>query len=80
MLNTDEVYEHKVEKEQAMSEETAYMITDMLITATKNKVGGNINVSGTEIASKTGTSTYDSAALKKYGIPASASADNWVIT
>lgn len=72
---TDEVYEHKYEKVQAMSEETAYMITDMLISATKNDVGGNIKVSGTEIASKTGTSTHS---LKN--VPDSASQDNWVIT
>lgn len=72
---TDETYEHKYEKVQAMSEETAYMITDMLVTATKQGVGGNINVSGTEVASKTGTSTHS-----KKGVPDSASKDNWVIT
>lgn len=77
---TDEEYIHKYEKVQAMSKETAYMITDMLVSATKAGVGGNLNVSGTEIASKTGTSTYDASALKKYGVKESASADNWVIT
>ena len=79
-LETDEVYEHKYEKTQAMSEETAYMITDMLISATQAGVGGKINVSGTEVASKTGTSTYDLNEARKYGIPDSASADNWIIT
>lgn len=77
---TDEEYVHKYEKVQAMSKETAYMITDMLVSATEAGVGGNLNVSGTEIASKTGTSTYDASALKKYGVKSSASADNWVIT
>ncbi len=77
---TDEVEENKKEKIQAMSEETAYMITDMLITATQQGVGGNINVSGTQIASKTGTATYDTAAMRKLGIPDSASAANWVVT
>ena len=77
---TDEVYEHKYEKNQAMSSETAYMITDMLITATNNGVGGKINVSGTDIASKTGTSTYSDATYKSHNVPSSASADNWVIT
>lgn len=79
-LETDEVYEHKYEKTQAMSEETAYMITDMLVSATAAGVGGRINVSGTEVASKTGTSTYDLNEARKYGIPDSASADNWIIT
>ena len=72
---TDEVEEYKYEKVQAMSEETAYMITDMLITATKQGVGGNIKVSGSQIASKTGTSTHS-----KSGVPDGASQDNWVIT
>lgn len=72
---TDEVYENKYEKVQAMSEETAYMITDMLMTATKQGVGGNIKVSGTDVASKTGTSTHS-----KKGVPDGASQDNWVIT
>jgi membrane carboxypeptidase/penicillin-binding protein PbpC len=72
---TDEVHEYKYEKTQAMSEETAYMITDMLVTATEQGVGGNINVSGTQVASKTGTSTHS-----KKGVPDSASKDNWVIT
>lgn len=77
---TDETYEHKYEKVQAMSAETAYMITDMLLTATDQGVGGKIKVSGTEIASKTGTSTYDLYVLKQEKIPSYASADNWVVT
>lgn len=80
LQETDEVIEYKPEKVQAMSKETAYMINDMLVSATKAGVGGNLNVSGTDIGSKTGTSTYDSAALKANNVPDSASADNWVIT
>jgi len=72
---TDEVYEHKYEKVKAMSEETAYMITDILITATKQGAIGNVNISGTQVAGKTGTSTHS---LK--GVPSDASADNWVMS
>ena len=72
---TDEVYEHKYEKIQAMSEETAYMITDILLTATKQGAIGKVNISGTEVAGKTGTSTHS---LKN--VPDSASSDNWVIS
>ena len=72
---TDEVYEHKYEKVKAMSEETAYMITDILLTATKQGAIGNVNISGTEVAGKTGTSTHS---LKN--VPDSASSDNWVIS
>ena len=77
---TDEVYEYKHESKQAMSEETAYMITDMLITATQQGVGGNINVSGTQVASKTGTSTYEYAAMRAHNVPDDISGDNWTIT
>lgn len=81
LQGSDEVIiDHKYEKVQVMSEETAYMITDMLVTATKQGVGGSIRVNGTEVASKTGTATYDSSALKKNKAPMSASASNWVIT
>lgn len=75
--DTGEEKEFKYEPVKAMSEETAYMITNILITATKNGVGGNFNVSGTEIGSKTGTSTYDASALKNLGVSISASRDNW---
>ena len=51
------------------------------MTATKQGVGGDgLKGLGKEIASKTGTSTYDYAAMKAKGVPDSASADNWVIT
>lgn len=75
--DTGEVQEFKYEPVKAMSEETAYMITDILLTATKNGVGGNLKVKNTDIASKTGTSTYDSAFLKQMGIPSSAAKDNY---
>jgi len=77
---TDEVYERKPEKKQAMSAETAYLINDMLVTATENGVGGNINVPGTQVASKTGTSTYDKNILRANKVPDNASMDNWVLT
>lgn len=77
---TDTPIEYKYEKTQAMSEETAYLITDMLITATKQGVGGDIKVSGSDIASKTGTSTFDYNFMRNNKIPDSASMDNWIIT
>ncbi|MDE5830588.1 MAG: hypothetical protein K2H53_02695, partial [Clostridia bacterium] len=79
-LETDEVYEHKYEKIEAMSPETAYMLNDILMTAAAQGVGGNITTRNTDIGSKTGTSTYDSNALKIYGLPSSASMDNWGVT
>jgi penicillin-binding protein 1A len=78
--DTGEVTEQKPKKEKVMSEETAYMINSILMTAQNNGVGGNFSISGTDVAAKTGTSTYDAAALKSKGVPDSASADNWNIT
>lgn len=75
--NTGEEKEFKYEPEKAMSEETAYLITDMLITATRNGVGGNLSTANRDIASKTGTSTYDSQTIKAYNLPSSAARDNW---
>ncbi len=77
---TGDTIEPEHERTQAMSPETAYMITDILITATKQGVGGNFKVKNTEIASKTGTATFDDNYLKKVGIPLTASQDNWNIT
>ena len=78
--DSDEVLENKPKREKVMSEETAYMITSILMTAQASYAGGNFTISGTDVAAKTGTSTYDTATLKKYGVPLSASADNWDIT
>ena len=75
-----DIIEPEHEREQAMSPETAYMITDILMTATKQNVGGKISVKGTEVASKTGTATFDDNYLKSTGLPSNASADNWTIT
>ena len=78
--DTNEVTEHKPKRVKVMSEETAYMINSMLTTAQSQGVGGNFSISGTDVGAKTGTSTYDSATLKKYNVPLSTSADNWNIT
>jgi penicillin-binding protein 1A len=78
--DTGDVTEQKPKKEKVMSEETAYMINSILMTAQQNYVGGNFTISGTDVAAKTGTSTYDLQTLKEYGVPDSASADNWNIT
>lgn len=78
--DSDEVLENKPKREKVMSEETAYMITSILMTAQEGYAGGNFSISGTDVAAKTGTSTYDTATLKKYGVPLDASADNWDIT
>lgn len=77
---TEKVIEYKYTKEKAMSDATAYMITNMLVTAGKENVGGNINISGTEVAAKGGTTTVDAKQRKEIGLPDNVTMDHWNIT
>jgi penicillin-binding protein 1A len=76
-LDTNKEYNYKYTKTRVMSEETAYMITDMLVDGGASGVGGSIKVSGTEVAAKGGTTTIDSTAAKQLGIPSYATPDHW---
>ena len=78
---TEETIEYKYEKTRAMSEETAWMITDVLLQATSEGVGGSINwnLRGS-IASKSGTTNYDEATAAEKGIPYYATPEHWVNT
>ncbi len=79
IIDTGKVYTKKSERVKVMSEETAYMITDILITAAQRGVGG-VSVSGTQIAAKSGTTNLDKATTEKLGIPTSSTRDAWNIT
>lgn len=78
-LETGETYNHKVEKTRVMSEQTAYMITDMLVTGGYSGVGG-VTISGTEIAAKGGTTTISNADADANHIPRGSTPDHWNIT
>ncbi len=80
VYDDDSTYENKYSKNQVMSPETAYMITDMLITGGKRNVGGHISVSGTQVAAKGGTTNLDSASKQALGVPSGATPDHWNIT
>lgn len=77
---TEKIYEHKYTKEKVMSDSTAYMITSILITAGNENVGGNINISGTDVAAKGGTTTVDANQRKEIGLPDNVTMDHWNIT
>jgi len=79
-LETEEIYNYKPEKKQVMSDETAYMITDMLVSGGASGVGGNFSISGTQIAAKGGTTTIDRSAADALNIPRSSTPDHWNIT
>lgn len=76
-LDTDTTKEYKYKKEQVMSPQTAFMISNIL-----QGVGGSMGIkrSGTAVAGKTGTSSIGSAARKKLGIPSSGVMDSWIVS
>ena len=70
-------YEYKYNKEKVVSEETSYMITSSLISAVNEGWSGSINVTGTEVAGKTGTTNLDNETINKLGLPAGTIPDSW---
>lgn len=79
LLETGEKFEYKPERKQVMSEQTAYLVTEMLVYAANQGVGG-VKVSGTDIGAKSGTTNLDDATTTRLGIPASSTRDSWNIT
>lgn len=76
-LENEQEYNYKYTKTRVMSEETAYMITDMLVDGGASGVGGSIRVSGTDVAAKGGTTTIDEAQAKSLKISTAATPAHW---
>lgn len=74
--NKEVVEEFNYDKKRVMKETTAYMISHMLKKVTKS----SIKVKGTDIATKTGTSSYDDKLLKKLGLSDKVIQDAWTVT
>ena len=74
--NDDEVVEFNYPKKRVMKDTTAYMISYMLKKVTSSR----IRVSGSEISTKTGTSSYDSVRLKSLGLSTNVIQDAWTVT
>lgn len=70
---TEEEIKKDITRNRVMSEQTAYFISNILTGATNSSV----KVSGTQIATKTGTTSYDTNLLKKYGLSSSVIPDAW---
>ena len=75
--SNDEVYEYKPTTKKVMSDSTAYMVADMLVTTSGWAVGYN-NVNGVSFGSKTGTSNYSDEIMAQYNLPYDAVNDLWV--
>lgn len=71
-----ETEEIKYTRKRVMKETTAYLITNVLFNVTP----GASYVRGTQVATKTGTSSYDEDRLRKEGISLDAIQDSWVVT
>lgn len=67
----------KPEPTLAMSDYTAYMITDMLKTAVTDGTGGVANIPGLPMAGKTGTTNFDQTERERLGIPEGGVPDIW---
>ena len=70
--------EYETKKEDVMSKDTAYMVSDMLVDTGKNALGNYRNINGAEFAAKTGTTNFDKQTLRARGLPSSAVNDLWV--
>lgn len=66
--DSGEEFVNSIEKTKTMSEETAYMISDMLATTATQAMGGYYNINGIRYAAKTGTTNYDEAKLRAHNL------------
>ena len=78
--DSDEEYINDINTTKAMSEETAYMISDMLATTATQAMGWYYNINGIRYAAKTGTTNYDYETLKKHNLHWTAAVnDLWTV-
>jgi penicillin-binding protein 1A len=66
-------------KKKVMEDYTAFLITDMLRTVVDSGTGKLANISGIDLAGKTGTTSFDKSAIAKYGLPNNATRDAWFV-
>ena len=73
LRDTGEVIEFEGEKKKAMSDATAFMISDVLQDVALT--GGT----PTNVAAKTGTTNFDEKTMEDYNMPGDAIRDSWVV-
>ncbi|WP_100331384.1 PBP1A family penicillin-binding protein [Bacillus xiapuensis] len=71
--------ENDIKPKAAMSDYTAYMITDMLRDVVSEGTGTQANIPGLDVAGKTGTTNYTEKEKSDFGIPDSGSPDSWFV-
>jgi len=64
---------------KVMSEATAFMISDMLVTAVQSGLSSGAKINGVNLAAKTGTTSFDNATKKHYKMASDAINDAWIV-
>ncbi len=77
LRNSHEKIDFKPEGEKAMSDATAYMITDVLKGVARHN--GISVYTNDQYAMKTGTTNYDRATAARYGYSSDAAPDGWIV-
>ena len=77
--STGEVKELKYTKERVMEASTAYLVNNVLKYAVDIYHDGGARVAGKTVAAKTGTSSFDDATIKKYGLRGDPVNDLWTV-
>ncbi|WP_044749108.1 penicillin-binding protein 1A [Bacillus alveayuensis] len=73
------VIELSPEPVEAMSDYTAFMITDMMKSVVQYGTGTRANVAGLHIAGKTGTTNFTPEEKQKYNVPKGGAKDSWFV-
>lgn len=74
------IYTHESEEKKVLSEETAFIMSDILKSVVDNNYYnlGTVKISDVEMHAKTGTSSFDENLLKELNYPSNASKDIWL--
>ena len=77
---TGEEYTNEYAVNEVMSSQTAYIVTDMLLSTAPSALGWNYNLNnGVRYAAKTGTTNFDEAKMYAKGLPGDSVNDLWVV-
>lgn len=74
-----EEFVNEIKQTKAMSEETAYIISDMLATTATQAMGRYYSINGVRYSAKTGTTNYDDKAMQAHKMPSGAVNDLWTV-
>ena len=76
---TGETIEYKHTKTRVMKDSTAYLMNNILESATNYGFNGGANVYGSHVAVKTGTTNFTDNVMKQHNLPSHAVNDLWTI-